>query len=129
MCQILNNYHLHMWEGNVFILSECVCVCVYVCGSVQAITFECLDIETSFLAWWYMLTISRSSLSTKVIGQGQGHYCKIDCSDCQTSNCHNQLRVFVWSSTSRSFQGQSHFCCITMAYHRIYISTSGCLSK
>ena len=33
-----------------------------------AITFEPVDIETSFLVWWYILTISRSSLSIKVIG-------------------------------------------------------------
>ena len=38
--------------------SYCVCVCV--CVSVQAITFECLDVETSFLVWWDILTISRS---------------------------------------------------------------------
>ena len=47
----------------------CVCVCV----SVRAITCEPVDIETSFLVWWYILTISRSNLSIKVIGQGQGH--------------------------------------------------------
>ena len=51
-----------MREGNVFILSVCLSV------SVRAITFECLDTETSFLVWWYILTISRSSLSIKVIG-------------------------------------------------------------
>ena len=40
-------YCLRMREGNVFILSVCLlCVCL----SVQVITFECLDIETSF---WY----------------------------------------------------------------------------
>ena len=50
-------------RGNVFVVSVCVCVC-----SVRAITFEPVDIETSFLVWWYILTISRSSLSIKVIG-------------------------------------------------------------
>ena len=39
-----------------------------VCLSVQAITFELLDIETSFLACRYILIISKSSLSIKVIG-------------------------------------------------------------
>ena len=30
--------------------------------------------ETSFLVWWYILTIFRSSLSIKrSLGQGQGH--------------------------------------------------------
>ena len=43
-----NFYRPHMREGNVFILS--MCVCVSICVSVQAITFECLDKETSF---WY----------------------------------------------------------------------------
>ena len=43
-------------RDNVFILSV----------SVRAVTFECHDIET--LALLYFLTISRSSLSTKVIG-------------------------------------------------------------
>ena len=56
-------------RGNVFV----VCVCMSVCLSVWAITFEAVDIETSFLVWWYILTISRSSLSIKVIGSGQGH--------------------------------------------------------
>ena len=46
-------------------LSVCVSVCV--CVSLQAITFE-VDIETLILVWWYILTISRSSLSIKVIG-------------------------------------------------------------
>ena len=45
-----------MREGNVFILT------------VWAITFECFDIETSFLVWRFILKISRSSLSIKVIG-------------------------------------------------------------
>ena len=42
--------------------------CLSVCVSGQAITFEYLDIESSFLVWWDTLTISRSSLSIKVIG-------------------------------------------------------------
>ena len=47
-------------------VSVCVCVCVSL--SIQAITFEGIDIETSFLVWWYVLTISRP------LGQGQGHF-------------------------------------------------------
>ena len=60
-------------RGNVFVVSVCVCVCqsvsvcMCVCLSVWAITFEPVDIETSFLVWWYILTISRSQLSIKVI--------------------------------------------------------------
>ena len=68
-------YHPHMQVGNVF-GHVCVCVCVCVCVSVyvsvflsvQAITFEALDIETLFLVCRYILTISRSGLSIKVIG-------------------------------------------------------------
>ena len=53
-------YHRpRMREGNVFILSVCL--------SVWAITFECFDIETSFMVWYNILTISKSNLSTKVI--------------------------------------------------------------
>ena len=60
-------------EGNVFILS------VYV-----FITFEYLDLETSFLVSWYILTISGSSLSS--LGQGRGHFDKMGYSDCQRPN-------------------------------------------
>ena len=42
--------------------------------SVQAITFEPLDIETSFLVCMYILTISRSTLSIKVIGSRSRSY-------------------------------------------------------
>ena len=51
-------------------LCVCVCVCVWLslCVSVRAITFEQIDIETSFLVWCYILTISRSNLSIKFIG-------------------------------------------------------------
>ena len=63
-------------RGNVF-CSVCVCVslsvCLSLCLSVQAITFESVDIETSFLVWWYILTISRSNSSIKVIGSRSTH--------------------------------------------------------
>ena len=68
-------------RGNVFVVSACVsvylCVCVSVCLyvsgciclSVRAMTFEGVDIETSFSVWCYILTIlTGSSLSIKVIG-------------------------------------------------------------
>ena len=41
--------------------------CMAVCVSVWVITFECLNIETSFLVWWDILTISGSSWSIKAI--------------------------------------------------------------
>ena len=59
-------------RGNVFIVYVHVCVCVCVCLFVRAITFEPVNIETSFLVWWYILTISRSSLS-----EYQGHWFKV----------------------------------------------------
>ena len=39
-----------------------------VCVSVQMITFELLKPGTSFLAYTYIFMMSRSGLSTKVIG-------------------------------------------------------------
>ena len=56
-----------VWGGNVFVVCVCVCVCI------QAITFEGVDIETSFLVWCDILIISRSSLSIKVIGSRSSH--------------------------------------------------------
>ena len=64
MLQLFFRFDNHpcMWVGNVF-----GHVCLSVCLSVQVITFEPLVIETSFLVCRYILTISRSSLSIKVI--------------------------------------------------------------
>ena len=59
-------YHPRMRVGNVF-GRVCLSVSLSVCLSVQTITFELLHIGTSFLVWRYTLTISRSSLSIKVI--------------------------------------------------------------
>ena len=50
-----------------------MCVCLSVFLSVQAITFQ-----TSFLVCRYVFTISRSSLSIKVIGSRSGHMRKND---------------------------------------------------
>ena len=68
------------------VMSVCVSVCVSVflsvclsvCPSVQTITFELLDIETSFLVCKYILTICRSGLSIKVIGSRSRSYEKND---------------------------------------------------
>ena len=49
-------------------MSVYVSVFLSVCPSVQAITFEPLHIDTLFLVCRYIFTISRSSLSIKVIG-------------------------------------------------------------
>ena len=63
-----------MRVGNVFSHALCVSVCLSMCVSVQVITFEPLDIETSFLVCRYILTISQSSLSIKVIGSRSRSY-------------------------------------------------------
>ena len=86
-------------------------VCVCVCLSVQAITFKGVDIETSFLVWWYILTISRSSLSIKVIGSrslhGKCQFCYLDISltwfNLSEVKVINEFKV---TPRSRSFQGQ-----------------------
>ena len=81
MAKKFNFYHPHMWVGNVsghVCLSVCLFVCLSVylsaCPSVQTITFELFDKETSFLVCRYILTISRSSLSIKVIGSRSRSY-------------------------------------------------------
>ena len=71
--KVLHIYHPRMRVGNVF-GHVCVCVCLSVFLSFQAITFEPLDIETSILVCRYILTISRSSLSIKVIGTRSRSY-------------------------------------------------------
>ena len=58
-------------------LSVCPSIHLSVCMFVQAITFELLHKETSFLVYRYIFTISRSSLSIKIISQGQGHVRKM----------------------------------------------------
>ena len=55
-------------------MSVCLSVCLSVFLSVQAITFEPLDIETSFLVCRYILKISRLHLSIKVIGPRSRSY-------------------------------------------------------
>ena len=77
-------YHPHMRVGNVFshgcvsvclsvsvylsvYLCVCLSVCPFACISVQALTSEALHIETSLFVYRYIFTISRSSLSIKVI--------------------------------------------------------------
>ena len=55
------------------VVSVCLSICLSVCPSVQTITFKLLHIETS-----YINTISRSSLSIKVIGSRSRSYEKND---------------------------------------------------
>ena len=68
-----HSYHPCMRVSNVF-GHVCLSVSLSVFLSVQAITFEPLNIETSFLVCRYILTITRSSLSIKVIGSRSRSY-------------------------------------------------------
>ena len=59
--------------------------------SVQAITFEPLHIETSFLLCRHIFTISRSSLSIQVIGSRSRSYEKDD-----NFTDFNMLILYLW---------------------------------
>ena len=88
-------------------------MCVFVCVSVWAITFEQFNIETSVLVWCYILTISRSSLSIKVIGlrsrssHGKCLFCYLNISltwfELFEVKVINEIKVIP---RSRSCQGQ-----------------------
>ena len=49
-----NYYHPHrpMWRGNVFVVSVCLSLSIYLSVSVRAVTFEADGIETFSLAQW-----------------------------------------------------------------------------
>ena len=84
------------------VVSVCLPVCLYLCLSVQTIIFEPLHIGTSFLAWMYILTISRLSLGIKVIGS-RSRSCEkkrlftyfnlLDLSICMWLNAINKVKV------------------------------------
>ena len=82
-------------------------MCLSVCLSVQAITFELLHIETSFLVCRYILSISRSSLSIKVIGSRLRSYEKND-----NFTYFNTLILCVWLQVINKVkfihQGEGH---------------------
>ena len=88
-----------MRVGNVF-----GHVCLSVCLSVQTITFEPLHIGTSFLVWRYILTISRSNLSIKVIGSQSRSCAKNDY--ILISICYSFVCVYRPLIQSRSNKGQ-----------------------
>ena len=75
--------------------------------SVQAITFEPLNIETSFLVCRYILTISRSSLSVKVIMSRSISYEKND-----SFTYFNLLILCMWlqviDKVKGTNQGEGH---------------------
>jgi len=55
-------------ECGVVCVRSYLSVCLSVCLSVRALTFEGLDVEASLLACRYSFGISRSTLYVKVIG-------------------------------------------------------------
>ena len=75
-------------------MSVCLSVYLSVFLSVQAMTFELLHKETSFLVCWYVFTISRSSLSIKVIGSRSRSYDKND--------------SFIYFKVKVTHQGEGH---------------------
>ena len=96
-------YAVEVMFSSCLCVCVCVCVCLSVCLSVRAITFEPVDIETSFLVWCYILT----SLSIKVIrsrsrsSHGKCQFCYLD-----ISLTYFELSEVKVISRSRSFQGQ-----------------------
>ena len=85
----------------------CLSVCLCVCLSFQAITFKPLDIETSFLVCWYILTISRSSLSIKVIWSSSR-----SCEKNDSFTYFNLLILCMWlqviNNVKVTHQGEGH---------------------
>ena len=88
-------------------LCVCLSVCLSVCPSVQAITFELLHIETSFLVCRYISTTSRSNLSIKVIGSRSRSYEKND-----DFTYFNMLILCIWlqviNEVKVTHQGEGH---------------------
>ena len=95
-----------MWVGNVF-GHVCLSVCLSVCPSVQAITFELLHMDTSYLVCRVIFIISRLSLSIKVIGLRSRSYKKND-----NFTYFNMLILCIWLQVINEFkvthQGEGH---------------------
>ena len=53
-----------MRRGNALV----ACVCLSACLFVRAVSFESIDLETSFVVCWYIFSMSTSSSYIKVIG-------------------------------------------------------------
>ena len=90
------------------VMSVCVCVYLSVFQSDQAITFEPLDIETSFWACKYILTISRPSLNIMVIGSRSRSYEKKN----DSFTYFNLLILCIWlqaiNKVKVTNQGEGH---------------------
>ena len=88
-------------------LSVCMSVCLSRCPSALAITFEPLHIETSFLVIRYIFTISRSSMSIKVIGSRPRSYEKND-----NFTYFNMFILCIWlqviNKVKVTHQGEGH---------------------
>ena len=102
-------------------------VCLSVFLSVQAITFEPLDIETSFLVCRYILTISRSCLSIKVSGSRSRSYEKND-----SFTYFNFLILCMWlqviNKVKVTHQGEGHIKVKVKYLHpfRFYVAHALC---
>ena len=75
-------------------------ICLFVCPSVQAITFEPLHMETSFSVCRYIFAISRSFLSIKVIGSRSISYEKND-----NFTYFNMLILCIWLQVIKKVKG------------------------
>ena len=77
------------------------------CPSVQAITFELLHMETSFLVCRYIFIMSRTSLSIKVIGSRSRSYEKND-----NFTYFNMSILCIWlqviNEVKVTLQGEGH---------------------
>ena len=110
-CIIECSYHPRMRVGNGFghvCLSVFLSVCLSMFLSVQDITFEPLDIETSFLVCRYILTYLGQVSVSRSLGQGQGHMRKND-----NFTYFNLLILSMWpkviNKVKVTHQGEGHF--------------------
>ena len=94
-----------MWIGNVLAESVCPYICLSVClyAWLSMCLSVSLNIETSFLDESYILTISKSSLSVKVIGSRSRSCAKND--NLLILTCYFFVCGFRSLMRSRSHQG------------------------
>ena len=51
-------------------------VCVSICVSVWVISFKAVNMETSIMVWWYILSYLGQVCVSRLLGQSQGHKVK-----------------------------------------------------
>ena len=120
-------------------LSVCLSVHLSVCVPVQVITFEPLKVGTSFLVHTHIFIMSRSSLSTKVIGSRSrsndknAHVFSMFCDLCVTRMVPFRLKSFscffyVYVSFIHGWpilinQFKNIYVCFCNHYHMLIISS------